>query len=139
MKPIFQTILTPPHGNCLQASIASILELELDDVPNFMLEDDDNWRKAYLDFMALHDLQPLFLDIAALRKHDPDWVPVGWHLLAGISPRSKKKPHYHHELVCYRGVPIHDPSPLGNCTLRTAEFWTVFISSLGFRLEEGKT
>lgn len=35
MKPVHQTIFDSSKGNCLSAAIASILELSIDDVPNF--------------------------------------------------------------------------------------------------------
>lgn len=36
MKKIFQTIVDKGHGNCMQAAIASLFDLELEDVPNFI-------------------------------------------------------------------------------------------------------
>lgn len=35
MLYIPQTIFEPPHGNCLSACVASLFDLQLDDVPNF--------------------------------------------------------------------------------------------------------
>jgi len=39
MKKVFQTIIDSDHGNCMQAVIASLLDLNLDQVPNFIEED----------------------------------------------------------------------------------------------------
>jgi hypothetical protein len=36
MKKVYQTIIDKDKGNCMQAAIASLLELELNDVPNFI-------------------------------------------------------------------------------------------------------
>ncbi len=36
VKKIFQTIIDKDHGNCEQAVVASLLELSLEDVPNFI-------------------------------------------------------------------------------------------------------
>jgi hypothetical protein len=36
MKRVFQTIIDKDHGNCEQAAMASLLELTLDEVPNFI-------------------------------------------------------------------------------------------------------
>ena len=44
MKPVDQTILTAPGGNCFAACVASILELPLADVPNFCSE--ERWWNA---------------------------------------------------------------------------------------------
>lgn len=35
MKKVYQTIVDKDHGNCMQAAIASLLELELEEVPDF--------------------------------------------------------------------------------------------------------
>jgi len=36
MIPIYQTIIDPGKGNCMQAAVASLLELPLEQVPNFI-------------------------------------------------------------------------------------------------------
>ena len=36
MKPVFQTVVNQGNGNCMQAATASILDLELYQVPNFI-------------------------------------------------------------------------------------------------------
>jgi hypothetical protein len=36
MKKVFQTIVDKDHGNCMQAAVASLLDMELDEVPNFI-------------------------------------------------------------------------------------------------------
>lgn len=36
MKKVFQTIIDKGRGNCMQAVVASLFELELEDVPNFI-------------------------------------------------------------------------------------------------------
>jgi len=49
MKKIFQTVIDKTKGNCTQAAIASLFELELNDVPNFIEMENSKW---YLEFMA---------------------------------------------------------------------------------------
>jgi hypothetical protein len=41
MKKIYQTIHGIPHGNCMQAAVASLLNIEIDDIPNFIDYGDD--------------------------------------------------------------------------------------------------
>ena len=52
MKPIYQTEFGS-NGNCLQASIASVLELELNEVPNIANEDasDIEWPILFQEVM----------------------------------------------------------------------------------------
>jgi len=50
MTRVYQTIVDPNHGNCMQAVIASLLELSLDDVPHF-LEFKDRWFTEFVKFL----------------------------------------------------------------------------------------
>lgn len=52
MTPIYQTIFDQTSGNCMQACAASILDLTLEDVPNFITFPD--WRQSMTDFFAQH-------------------------------------------------------------------------------------
>jgi len=49
MKKVYQTIVDKDHGNCMQAVVASLFELELDEVPNF-IELGDNWMITMMKF-----------------------------------------------------------------------------------------
>lgn len=51
MKKINQTIVDSGKGNCQQAAIASLLELELEEVPNFNLDQENFWKIVW-DFMG---------------------------------------------------------------------------------------
>lgn len=113
----------------MQAAVASILELELNEVPNFV-EWDDDWLECFESFMLEQSLQGLTFEVEALRGK---WVPAGYHLISGKSPRGD----YLHEIVGYRGEPVHDPYPGGNCELKTIEFLTVFVSTLDIARKEG--
>lgn len=44
MKPVFQTIVHPEHGNCWAACLASILECPLECIPNFMADGESYFR-----------------------------------------------------------------------------------------------
>ena len=50
MTPVFQTIVDKDHGNCMQAAIASLFDLKLEDVPNFK-ELGDNWFSEMYSFV----------------------------------------------------------------------------------------
>jgi hypothetical protein len=61
MKPVFQTIFDSDGGNCLTACIASILELPIDEVPNFAQEHGDNCQNAVEKWLASKGLR--FIEI----------------------------------------------------------------------------
>lgn len=49
MKKVFQTITDSGHGNCMQAAMASIFDMELEDVPNFI--EFKNWFEPMKQFI----------------------------------------------------------------------------------------
>lgn len=112
-----QTILQGPHANCLQACVATILGLTLEEVPNFMLAVDD-WKGAFEAFMGLCGLQPLYLSATMMK---PIWHPAGLHLIWGMSPRGT-----YHSVVGLCGETIHDPHP-DKTGLLIQDLWTVFV------------
>lgn len=52
MTPIFQDKLNIIDGNCLQAVVASLLNLKLGDVPNFATS--ETWWQDVVDFFRKH-------------------------------------------------------------------------------------
>jgi hypothetical protein len=55
MKKVFQTVVDPNKGNCMQAVIASLFDKELEEVPNFI--ECEDWFKSLYEF-----IQPLGYD-----------------------------------------------------------------------------
>src|SRR5689334_17555582 len=112
MKPVYQTqwkvnAEDETIGNCLQACVASILDLDLDQVPHFMLEED--WWGAFVSFCGNYNLRPICID----RKKQGPYAWDCWTILTG---QSKRGP-YLHALVAFDGKFVHDPYPGGNCEI----------------------
>lgn len=55
MIPIFQTIVHKKKGTCLQAAIASLLEMPISKVPNFIAAKD--WFHALYEFLTKNGLE----------------------------------------------------------------------------------
>lgn len=52
MKPVFQNKFGINNGNCMQAVVASLLELELEAVPEFRGKGNEyTWWEEYVDYM----------------------------------------------------------------------------------------
>lgn len=120
MKPVDQTFFGPEEGNCLQACIASLFELPLEDVPHFVLE--ENWVKALDDWLIKYDLQSVDVDLKYMRTQDDDmWMPSGYHLICGESSRECS-----HAVVGYKGKIVHDPHP-DRDGLVEEQTWTLFV------------
>lgn len=100
MKPVKQTDTSFETGNCLQACVASIFELELDEVPHFISYGDDWWFQ-YRDFLAARNISVVWTT---------KFVPIGaWHIASVNSPRYAGGSH---AVVCdTEGKIVHDPHP----------------------------
>lgn len=104
MKPVDQTSFYDPdvigNGNCTEAAVASILGLELSDVPRFYESGKstvtfwDNFE-SFLNSKGFH-----VLDLAG------NYVPDCFYLASGSSTRKCK-----HMVIMRRGELAHDPHP----------------------------
>ena len=84
MRPVIQTVLEPPHGNALQACVATLLDLPLAAVPNFVAE--ENYWSAMLTHAASHGLSVIKVPLSEGRL--PFASAPGTRCIArGVSPR----------------------------------------------------
>lgn len=56
MTPVFQTIIDQNHGNCLQAAIASLFDMKLEEVPHFT--EQKEWYHVFSDFLKTQGIHP---------------------------------------------------------------------------------
>lgn len=112
MIPVAQTTFRPSEGdgagNCFQAALASVMELPLDDVPNFAGFPRATWQEELDAWLAARGLALLPLET---RRGMP-WVPAGsWVLIVGRSPRGDFAHcivgHVEEGMFAY----AHDPHP----------------------------
>lgn len=119
MRPVLQTKFYDPtlpvdeqRGNCLQAALASLLDLPLDEVPHFIQdhvnhdgETDHAWNWWHCMRKWLRN-RGLSITSAGVRAPEP-----GEYVLAtGPSPRGKG---IHHAVISCDGLLAHDPHPDG--------------------------
>ncbi len=96
MTPVFQTKMGE-GGNCWQAAVASIFGLDLDDVPDFVQEDDPD--DAYSDF--LYECGFIAVQLPGNAEPDCYYIAFGPSLVTGRA----------HAVVARDGYFIHDPHP----------------------------
>jgi hypothetical protein len=108
MKPVFQTKMGDPGGNCFQACVASVLEVPLSEVPDFMNDTpaEEEWTTAFSAWvescgfhaflLAGDDVRPMLRDGAF------GGAPV---IVCGDHPKGK------HACVYVNGELAHDPNP----------------------------
>lgn len=107
MRPVSQTILHTqdgPPGNCMQACVASVLELPLEEVPHFCA--DNRWPFNFHEWLNERGL--FFLEVS-FAEHGIDARAdyMGYHLIAGPSPRG----NFLHSVVALNGEMVFDPHP----------------------------
>lgn len=110
MKPVMQTTFGEEKGNCLSACIASILELPIEEVPNFCEEDREDWWRSCWTWLYSRGYVGIEVSI------QPGVLSPVWHeycILSGEGPRG-----CHHAVVGrakgYQGFEyVHDPHPDG--------------------------
>lgn len=118
MIPVDQTILSSESdkGNCLAACVASILEVPLETVPNFIEE--TSWFSSLRKFLLQHGYH--------LFELTPNYSLPVFHLMIGPGPRSRDGKPIHHSVVGKGGVIVHDPHP-SKSGLLEVEYFLVFL------------
>lgn len=108
MIPITQTDPTKETGNCFAACIASILEIPLDEMPNFHSE---FWADDWIEWLRPRGFSLMTWDlpddIEILRHERRRYLMPGYCILAAESPRFDCL----HAVVCLDGEIVHDPHP----------------------------
>lgn len=112
MKPVDQTNFGMPGGNCFSACLASLLEIDLAEVPYFMGEAD--WVGAVNRW-----LQPRGLYALLLKSNDGEDYRFlqGFYILSGTSPRAngeidpETKLPWQHSVIARGNKVVHDPHP----------------------------
>lgn len=134
MKPQMQTTFGRGEGNCTSACIASILELETEDVPNFALALYD-WVDECQKWLNGRGWQMIQLRFENGEQIEKTWFTPGvFVVLGGLSPRATKDDPYHHSVVgetaCWGIAIVHDPHPSGDGIILSREVWVDLIVPL---------
>lgn len=100
MKPVKQRDISQENGECLRACVASLFEMDIDDVPHFITLGEDWWFK-FLKWFEDRNINVNWLT---------DRIPFGaWHIASVVSPRF---PEGTHAVVCDpEGEYVFDPHP----------------------------
>ena len=101
MKPVYQTIFTHPGGDCVRASLASIFNLDLDNVPDFANMPMDDWWTPLQEWCIQFDVYPIYIPY---HKSISRRIK-GYHLIFGLT--KNKIPH---AVVGHNGVEFHNPA-----------------------------
>lgn len=124
MKKVYQTIIDKDHGNCMQAVVATLLGLELEEVPNF-IEFEKDWHKVWFNFWKERGFEDWPTQIRRSRRGTKELINIA-HFDKGIngyfyaSVKSKLFEGVQHTVIVDMNLNIvHDPNPSGvylSCT-----------------------
>lgn len=122
MKPVYQTLLGKPRGNCRDACICTILGIQLDDFPPGWVGDGTGWREPE-DCNWIDRLNEVLARWGVRWVQTPaesmSWsTPGTLAILSGLSPRETPEAPMSHAVVgrYTRGGDweiVHDPHPDG--------------------------
>lgn len=130
MKPVNQLYVSSTRGDCTRATIASIFELELEQVPHFRLYQDSNWFLVYYYFIYS-------LGYEYMGQHHPEKSKLEFEdsingYFDACVPSKTFKGGSHSVVIDTNGVVVHDPNPnklyQGENVLESGvlEFWYCF-------------
>ena len=106
MKPVMQTDFSITTGNCFAACVASILELDIDEVPNFCgLYDAESWEAFFDEWLCERGLYSV--PVSFENDDVPEW-DFYW-IVGGYMEGSRIK----HSVVWRDDALAHDPIPHG--------------------------
>jgi len=126
MKKVFQTVVDKQHGNCQQAVIASILDLELDQVPNFIeYEKDGDYEMTVMGWLSTRGYNANYV---FRYRHDTDMLKkiakfdggVNGYFYASV-PSQTFENGSHAVVVDIDLNIVHDPNPNQRALLLTTE------------------
>ena len=116
MTPIDQTIFDKRRGDCRRATVASILDLEMEQVPHFRLYSESQENEVFVAFMWA-----LGWDLEGYTPFNPyketqnikiEESIYGCYL--AVVPSRNFENCLHSVIINRHGVVVHDPSPKKN-------------------------
>lgn len=144
MTPLKQTILHDPengqYGNCMQAAIASLFDLHIEQVPHFgdgLGDDEGEKQQAQIIKWLQNSMDDSYgiIGFSITDKHHKGWCEflehsTGYHLISGWTARGT-----YHVVVGKGGVEVFDVHPSGIGLLQPTEDKPWYIEFIVKRFE----
>ncbi len=122
MKPVDQTKIGKDR-NCFQAALASILDMRLEDVPDFCNLYPTNWiERVRIWLREEWGLEYLTVGMPDEVGFIEEVAPHCHHLMSGLNPEHTLL----HTVVAFGGTLVHDPNPKrGGCTKSSIDVFCI--------------
>lgn len=112
MIPVFQTIVDKDNGDCMRACIASLLEFDINQVPNFTLFKPEFQNYIFTTYMYILGwnytgfMKYQTNDISELLKEDS----INRFFYTSVKSKLYKD-RWHAVIMDMNGIIVHDPNP----------------------------
>lgn len=117
MKPVYQRDTSFERGECMRAAMASLFELDIEMVPNFILYGEEpyksryGWHQVYFGFIRGLGYEYEGLSWLPRFFNERDFQSVGGFFIASVPSRTYPGRGSHSVIVNECGVVMHDPNP----------------------------
>lgn len=112
MIQVYQSICDAGRGDCQRAAVASLFDLELEQVPHFRLYKDGQWFLVYYHFLMGIGYE--FHGTSMAERHrDParrNYDSIDGFFLATVPSRTIDGAR-HSVIINEKGMVVHDPNP----------------------------
>ncbi len=123
MTPVKQTRLSDEkngiHGNCFTACLASLLDLRIEDVPDFSLIG-SAWADNFFDFLGRNGCE--FNGLSHFEDINQEKGIDGFLIVGGESPRGTARGH---SVIYKDGKPFFDPHPSNQFLIEPVEVYCI--------------
>lgn len=128
MTPVFQTNTTKGQGNCMQAAFATLFDLDLDQVPNFIKYSENQWFKVFRYFVESMGYPYNGCRQSDYLKEGPN---VNGYVKATVPSRTHGGEVTHSVIIDTNGLVVHDPNPnklwLGENIVESGEMYDWWV------------
>lgn len=123
MTKVFQTVIDKGIGNCTQAVIASLFDLPLEEVPNF-IEYKGEWSMKLWKFFEERDYDCTWFNPNSRGSKEDKFTleellevdgGVDGYWYASVNSRSLGEGVTHAVIIDKTGTVVHDPNPNQKC------------------------
>jgi len=111
MKPVYQSCIDPGRGDCQRAVIASLFDLELEQVPNFRLYPDRTWFNVYYYFLRGLGFEYKGTCFKNRFKYERDFQGIDGYFVACVPSKTFSEGITHAVVINEKGMVAHDPNP----------------------------
>lgn len=135
MTKVYQTVIDKGNGNCMQAAVASLFDMKLEEVPNFIEYEEYKWYDVWVKFwdekgysIATYGVKG---DLRGARKIAKRDGGVNGYFFASVNSLTYPGECTHAVIVDINLNVVHDPNPNGRAlALKPKDILTIEVKKI---------